>query len=130
MSPSSRLTQHPSLTPPSIQPSPQPLIWAENTTVVADICVDSVFYDLVNLVRAQAYNELVYGFVAHGLAANSRKYEEDGIQRIWTYATEALWTHAARHDLGVYSVDVGGHIIVAADVHLFITTWSTNMRLL
>lgn len=98
-----------------IRPSPQPIILGENTTMVADIWVDSVFYDLVNFVRAEAYNELVYGFVAQGLAANSRKFVDDGMQRNWTLANEVqvlctppitIWVFTALM-LGVISMAAG-----------------------
>ena len=59
-----------------------------NSSSVADVWVDSAFYGLVLFLKAQPYHERVYGFLAHALAANSRKFFADDIQRNWTQARQ------------------------------------------
>jgi hypothetical protein len=59
-----------------------------NSSDAVDSWVDSAFYGLKSSLKPQPYNRRVYGFLAHALATNSRKYVADDIQRSWTQANQ------------------------------------------
>ena len=58
-----------------------------NLSSVADDWVDSAFYALKDFVKPQAYHQRVYGFLAHALATNSRKFHSDH-DRWWRQAEQ------------------------------------------
>jgi hypothetical protein len=76
--------------PPHTLPQPGEEIHTNggNSSSVADVWVDSTFYGLVLFLKAQPYHQRVYGFLAHALAVNSRKFFADDIERNWTLAKQ------------------------------------------
>jgi hypothetical protein len=90
---------------PHTLPQPGEEIYTKggNSSSVADVWVDSAFYGLVLFLKAQPYHERVYGFLAHALAANSRKFFADDIQRNWTQAREETVFSVNRASVDVFT---------------------------